>query len=142
MQFREVEAKDWEAVIPVIQEAIDSATNPLAADADIQTALAYFITMAQLGHALVIDDTYLVIYQITDLPFTTKHKVLTERLIARINPEGKGSLLNVFKFLAYEKHYSGASYVMVGDLMHPDQERYGRLLKRLGLRKANTLYVM
>lgn len=142
MQFREVEAKDWEAVIPVIQTAIDKANNPLQADADIQTALAYFITMAQLGHALVIDDTYLVIYQITDLPFTTKHKVLTERLIARINPEGKGSLLNVFKFLAYEKQYSGASYVMVGDLMHPDQERYGRLLTRLGLRKANTLYVM
>lgn len=142
MLFREVNHHDWELLIPVIESAIANATSPLQADANVQDSLAYFLAMAEMGHCLVIDDTYLVIYQITDLPSTTKHKVLTERLIARINPEGTGSLLNVFKFLAMEKQHTGCSFVMVGDLMHPDQERYGRLLMRLGLKKANTLYVM
>ncbi len=142
MLFREVSDTDWEMLIPVIEQSIANATSPLQADANVQDSLAYFITMARLGHALVIDETYLVIYQISDLPSTTQHKVLTERLIARIYPDGPGSLLNVFRFLAMEKVHSGASYVMVGDLMHPDQEKYGRMLMRLGMRKANTLYVM
>ncbi len=142
MLFREVNNTDWEMLIPVIQQSIEQATSPLQADADVQDSLAYFLTMAQLGHSLIIDETYLVIYQITDLPSTRKHKVLTERLIAKIYPDGTGSLFNVFKFLAAEKQHTGASYVMVGDLMHPDQERYGRVLQKLGFKRANTLYVM
>lgn len=140
MSFREVTEADWVASVPYLVEAITNSPSRMICDIDVEATLAHFMAVATRGGAYVVNEKYLVVYDHYTLWYAPTKDVIEEKIILCIYPDGKGTLFDVVRFLVEQKNYLEASHVVIGDFLHTNQEKYGRVLTKLGLTKINSMY--
>lgn len=140
MSFREANEQDWIAAVPHLVEAITLAPAQTIADVHIEQTLAHFMAAASRGGAYVVDEKYLVVYDLYYLWYAPSALTVEEKLILAIYPDNPGTLFSPIRFLLGEKIRHGAKHLVVGDFLHSQQEKYGRVLTKFGFQKVNTMY--
>lgn len=140
MSFREATEQDWIAAIPFLVEAITLAPAQTIADVHIEQTVAHFMAAASRGGAYIVDEKYLVVYDMYYLWYAPSALTIEEKLILAIYPDNPGTLFAPIKFLMGEKQHHEAKHLVIGDFLHSNQEKYGRVLQKLGFQKVNTMY--
>ncbi len=140
INFREAETQDWVQAVPFLVEAITLAPAQTIADVHIEQTLAHFMAAAERGGAFIVDERYLVVYDLYNLWYAPSAKTVEEKLILCIYPDNPGTMFSPIKFLLGEKQFHEAKHLVIGDFLHQNQEKYGRVLQKLGFSKVNTVY--
>lgn len=140
MLFREVTKDDWVAAVPHLVAAITNSPSRMICDIDVEATLAHFMAVATRGGAYIVNEKYLVVYDHYKLWYAPSKDVVEEKIVLSIYPDGKGSMFDVVRFLIEQKNYLEASHVVIGDFLHTNQEKYGRVLTKLGMTKINSVY--
>lgn len=140
MLSRPADEKDWVQAVPFLVEAITVSPTCTLVDVCIQSVLAHLMAVATRGGAYVVNEKYLVVYDLYDLWYAPSAKTMSEQLVLNIAPDKPGSVLCALRFLVEQKAVHGARDLIVGDLLVADQAKYGRVLEKCGFKKFNSLY--
>ncbi len=131
---------DWITAVPYFTEAITKSPICLMQDIDLQSVIAHLMESASRGGAFIVKEKYLVVYDFYSLWYSPSSPTVHEQLVLNINPAASGSMFDVVRFLVEEKVRLDAKHLLIGDLLVADQEKYGRVLQKLGMQKVNSLY--
>lgn len=140
MLSREANEQDWVQAVPFLVEAVTVSPSCTLVDVNIELVLAYLMAAATRGGAYVIDEKYLVVYDYHPMWYAPDCMTVNEQLVLCIAPDKPGTVLAPIKFLVDEKLRLGARHLLIGDLLHTNQDKYGRVLTKLGFSKVNTVY--
>lgn len=131
--------QDWVDGLLALINALDKSGNQkFGVELDIHAIMTHF----RLCEAAVINDKYLVCWNVNPLWFNPEVKVLNEQLILDIHPEKSGTLFPVLRTLVEISRERGCAKAVIGDLLMPDKDKYRRVLTKLGFEVVNTYYAM
>lgn len=140
MYYREVNQDDWVACVPKLVEAICNSPSRMICDIDVEATLAHFMAVATRGGAYIVKEKYLVVFDRYKLWYAPTKDIIEEKIVLCIYPENSGSMFDVVRFLIEQRDYLEANHLVIGDFLHQKQEKYGRVLTKLGLTKINSVY--
>lgn len=132
MASRLVNDKDYSTILAALQdgvaELISSGTKPIAKAMDPAKAAAYLVQYNE--HSYIVDETYLVCYQL-GVPWFSEDLCLGEMTVARLTTQG-GKFSAVTDFLKAEAERHGCKWVIAGTLLSSQDGLLSKLYERRG----------
>ncbi len=138
MLYRTATNDDYIQAVPYLAQAIVNAPVCQGMPMDLESMIAYLLQTQDGGY--IVDEKYLVCFTVTNPWYAPTTTAIHEQLVLNIAPDKPGTLFGPVRFFVEKKAEYDCTHVFIGDLLHSDREKYGRVLTKLGLYKINTIY--